>query len=161
MNTYLKREYDYAIRITAFLSGHYPDSYFTIKDISDLLFISKPFASRIINTLIQKGILGSIQGRNGGIYLKRDPVTISILDVLLAMEMDSTLNECVRDPGICPHVSYCKIHKYFQGLERMLIQSFASTNISQFAFTKEDLATDPDRLKLSLKPELRGQLDHA
>lgn len=161
MNNFIKREYDYAIRITTFLAGYFPDTYFTIHDISHLLFISKPFTSRIVHTLIQKGILGSVQGRNGGIYLKKDPESVSILDILLAMDMNSTLNECLHNPSICPHVSYCKVNRYFKGLEQILIRSFETTKISQFAFTKEDLVTDPDKLNISMETESQGQSDQA
>jgi len=140
MNTLIKREYDYAIRICAYLAGNYPKRHIPISEISKKLFISKPFTTKIIYRLKNSGIIETIQGKNGGAYLKHPPDKLSVLDILTAMGYDSTLNACLRDPEICPLIDKCKIHLFFAEEEAKLLKSFRSKKISEFAIHDDELA---------------------
>jgi len=137
----IKREYDYAIRICAYLAGR-PDKQPTpISYISKILAITKPIATKITHKLNKKGIIGSVQGRFGGIFLIKDPNQLSILDILKAMDFDSTLNECILNPAICPLVNVCHIHVYFTEQERLLLENFDQKKIAELAIHDGDLAT--------------------
>jgi len=137
----IKREYDYAIRICAYLAGR-PDQQPTpVSYLANILAISKPIASKIAHKLNNKGIIGSVQGRYGGIFLLRDPNRLSLLDILKAMDFNSTLNECILNHAICPLISVCHIHSYFTQQERILLDNFDRKKIAELAIHDSDLST--------------------
>jgi len=140
MPSFITREYDFAIRICSFLAGSYKKNTVSLSKISKALYISRPFATKIVYQLRKKRILGSVQGRNGGIFLLKDPQKLSVLDILNAMDFNSTLNDCIRNSEICPLLGNCQIHLFFKRQNRMLFKSFKEQTIADFAFTIPDLA---------------------
>ncbi len=139
MHAFVKREYDYAIRICAYLAGQPEKEPVSLGTLSKKLAISRPFASKIIFKLKNKGIVGTVQGKKGGVFLQANPHFLSFFDVLQAMDFDSTLNECVHNPQICPLVSVCKIHLFFVQQERELIKSLKAQKIIHYAFSDSEL----------------------
>ena len=53
MNSYITKELDYAIRISAYLAGYYQKGAIPVSRISQRLRITKPFATKIIYRLRQ------------------------------------------------------------------------------------------------------------
>jgi len=133
MNAFIKREYDYAIRICAYLAGNELGKAIPLSHIVKVLSIPKPFATKIVHKLKNNGMTASVQGKSGGIFLKRDPETISILDILKAMKFDSTLNECIYHHDICPLVGVCHIHNFFMQEEQRLLNNFDKKKLSELA----------------------------
>ncbi|GAB4332619.1 MAG: hypothetical protein Kow0037_10300 [Calditrichia bacterium] len=139
MNVFIKREYDYAIRIVAYLAGLPEGEIRSVTEIAQKLFITRPFASKIIHTLKNAEIVKTVQGKQGGIFLNQNPAELSVLQILEAMGFDSTINECVKLPGICPLNGFCKIHTFFVEQERQLIRNLAAKKIADFAFRESQL----------------------
>lgn len=141
ISTLIKREYDYAVRICAYLAGQQPGEPVPISKISQLLQISKPFANKIIFRLRKANIIDSIQGRAGGIFLKVDPEQLSVFEILQAMDFDSVVNECLRNPAICPIIGFCKIHLFFGELQDLIEQKMKEKMISELVIYDHELET--------------------
>jgi Rrf2 family nitric oxide-sensitive transcriptional repressor len=139
MPVFFTRENDYAIRICAYLAGKEDTNPVAISDISDKLFITRPFATKIIYYLKQSNIVETTQGKMGGVCLKADPGKLSIYDILKALGFHSSLNECLYKPGFCPMEPTCKIHTLFIDEEERLINSLKSKHISEFVIKDDDL----------------------
>ncbi len=139
MNFLINREYDIAIRICAFLASYYGKDPIPLSKISKYLYISRPFASKIVHQLVKSKILGSSQGRYGGIFLSNDPRELSVYDVLKALNFKMAVNECLINPTICPLNENCKIHLFFGDQEKILIENFQNKMIIDLAFSKRDL----------------------
>ncbi len=140
MNPFIKREYDYAIRICAYLAGQKPDKAIPLSRIVKLLAIPKPFATKIAHKLKKADVTATVQGKNGGIYLAKDSKKLSILDILKAMNFDSTLNECIYHHDICPLVGFCHIHNFFRDEERRLLKNFENKKIADLAIKMNDMS---------------------
>ena len=138
-NSFIKREYDYAIRISSYLASIFPDGHRSISDIAHSLLLTKPVTSKIVHQLKKNQILKSVRGRNGGVKLDKNPKNLSFLDILTAMNFNSTLNECVKNPAICPLVPSCKIHMYFGNLEQKLLDTLENTFVSEFIISENSL----------------------
>ncbi len=139
MAVFIKREYDYAIRICAYLAGIHGEGHKSVSEIARKLYITVPFTTKIVHQLKNRQLVETIQGKQGGIRLRREPDTISFFDVLNAMGFDSSLNECVKIPGLCPLVVNCKIHRFFMAQEKALLDNLKSARISEFSFSEADL----------------------
>ncbi len=142
MTSFIKKEYDYAIRICAYLAGQAPGTIVPLSEISRRLFISRPFASKIVHQLIKKQVLASVQGKYGGIYLARDSHKLSVYDILISMGFDHHINECVENMTACPLSNNCKIHNFFVRQEVMLLDNFKDKKLDELAFSNKDLSTE-------------------
>lgn len=142
MNVLIKREYDYALRICAYLAGKFSKGPISLTQITNKLFIPKSFASKIVFKLRKSNLIGTVQGKYGGIFLKKDPELVSVLDVLEAMNYNSTVNECLVNPAICPLVNLCKIHRFFEEQEAIILNNFRQKKLSELAIFEDDLAPE-------------------
>ena len=134
MNYFIKKEYDYAVRICAFLAGQPPQQPIPLSQISKQMHLSRPFATKIVYTLIKSKVLNSVQGKTGGIYLEKKANELSVFDILLAMGFSTALNDCLIEGHVCPLSEKCKIHHFFAEQEQVLFDNFKKKMISQLAF---------------------------
>ena len=139
MAVFIKREYDYAIRICAYLGAYYNNGLKSVSQISKKLMITLPFATKIVHQLKNGDIIETVQGKYGGIKLKVDPENLSLFDVLNAVGFDSTINECIKIPNLCPLEVTCKIHRFFEKQENRLIQELKNAKISNYTIEDRDL----------------------
>ncbi len=139
MHSFIKREYDYAIRICAFLAGFKSGETVPLSKVARLLAIPRPFATKIVHKLKNNGITDAVQGKAGGIFLRKDPRKLSLLDILQAMGFNSTLNECLHEYGHCPLIKGCRIHLFFKMEEQKLLSDFADKKISELVIYSNEL----------------------
>ena len=142
MNSLIKREFDYAIRICAYLAGKKGQGPVSISQISQKLFITRPFATKIVYRLKQYKILNTTQGKEGGVSINANPETLSIYNILEAIGFDGSVNECLKVPDFCPLVKTCKIHSFFMEQEEKLLKSFKNKMIKDFVILESDLIHD-------------------
>ncbi len=131
------KEYDYAIRICGFLAGN-PKEKVSIKTLSDKLFITFPFATKIIYKLKIAEIVLTERGKNGGTLLAKSPKEITLFEILTAMGLLKKISECITEENFCPLPAPCKIHTFFMNEEDILINKLKSISIEEFKFTEKD-----------------------
>jgi len=129
MNTIIKREQDYALRICSYLAQFPPKDSIPVSQLSEKLFISVPFATKIVHKLKKKDLVGTVQGKFGGVYLLPDSNTLSVYDVLVAMDFEFHVNSCLKIDQVCPCESTCQFHDFFAEQEALLINNFKSKKI--------------------------------
>ena len=139
MNTLIKREYDYALRICAYLAGRYGQGLVSIARLSKALLISRPFTTKIVYQLKNENIVTTVQGKDGGVYLSTSPDAVTVYDVLEAMGFDSKLNECLAEGHQCPMEKHCRLHSYFFQQERLLIEGFKQKKLADVIMTDDQL----------------------
>lgn len=91
----LTRFTDYSLRVLIYL-GLNPDSWVTIREISDAYGVSRNHLMKVVSFLTRQGYLVSQRGPGGGIRLKHPPEDINLASVVLAAEGDMDLIECFR-----------------------------------------------------------------
>jgi len=139
MASFIKREFDYAIRIMAYLAGKSGKWPIPVSHLSKVLFLSKNYVNKIIFQLRQAGLIDSVQGKYGGLALHNRAEDISILDILLAMGFKESLNECTKNHDICPLSGFCLIHTFFKEQEDILFQQFRDKKLSALIIRDQDL----------------------
>ena len=139
MNSFIKREYDYAIRICAYLAGHERLRPIPLPEVARKLHLPKPFTTKIVHRLMKSGITASVQGKSGGIFLQKNPKELSLLAILKAMHFNATLNECTSDHSNCPIIKICQIHLFFRETEGKLMEIFQNKMISELVIKDSDL----------------------
>ena len=72
----------YAVRAMGFLATQKAEEPILSRTIAREMDIPKNFLSKILNRLVQAGLIHSVRGRNGGFVLSTSPSKIRIRDVV-------------------------------------------------------------------------------
>ena len=87
------RESDYAIRIVRALKD---EEKLTIKTICERELLPEAFAYKIIKKLAKSEIVEIKRGANGGYSLKKDLNELTLYDVIIAVDPDFAVMECIH-----------------------------------------------------------------
>lgn len=109
--TLLSRKADYALLILSYLHQHPTGG--TARAIAEQFDLSKPFVANILKELCQKEFVTSHRGVKGGYSLARDAGTISLAELLEAIEEGFQLTVCSHGEeshtDACSHAGSCTV----------------------------------------------------
>jgi Rrf2 family protein len=73
-----------------------------VLQIAELTGASRHHVAKIMQRLAKDNFLSSYRGPSGGFILKKDPETITLLEIYQAIEGEIEINPCPLDKQICP-----------------------------------------------------------
>jgi|TARA_B110000263_G_scaffold50714_1_gene42422 Rrf2 family protein len=97
---------DYAVRSLTYIAKE-KASVFTIRDISQKQHIPQNYLAKIMRKLVQKGLLSSSPGPEGGYSLRKPTEDISLKDIYEAIEGDMQLIDCMEKNVVCELFDSC------------------------------------------------------
>lgn len=89
-----------------------------VADITLATKLAKPTVSKLVKSLVQAKLLVSERGANGGYRLALLPDTISITDIINAIEERTGLTECSENHGECSLQDTCQITNHWQIIDK-------------------------------------------
>ena len=106
----LTRQTNYAFRLLMYCAANgAPRS--RVPDIAKAYGVSELFLFKILQPLVEAGIVETLRGRNGGIRLARPAEQISLLDVVRVTEESFAMAECFEnDAAECPLIDSCALN---------------------------------------------------
>ena len=111
----------YALRMLADIAENQGNGYVSLKDISERQNISKKYLEQIVPALNNAGILLAGRGFMGGYRLSREPIAISVADVLRATEGSLAPVACLEtDVNGCERFRNCDTLFVWQGLKEII-----------------------------------------
>jgi len=92
---------EWAIHCCALLAGLPEGVCLTGKDLAEFHGVPHPYLAKALQTLSSDGILKTVSGPKGGYNLAKMPNKISLLDIVLSIEGNSSCFECseIRQQG--------------------------------------------------------------
>ncbi len=127
----ITRQADYAVRAVYYLTTLGPGSRAATSKIAEEQHIPPSFLAKIVSQLSVAGLLHTSRGARGGVSLARDPKSISLLDVVEAIDGPILLNECVGEDGVCSFDEECPMRPIWCDAQKDLVARLKSTNFSQ------------------------------
>ncbi len=106
----ITRATDYAVRIMIFMSTLPPATRIAVSDVARGIAAPESFVSKILQQLVQRGMVASHRGTGGGFELAVDPNNISLLDVVEMVEGPLQINLCLGGEPSCDRKSWCGAH---------------------------------------------------
>jgi len=88
------------------------------KDIEKTQGISSPYLENILSILKNKHILKTTRGADGGFALEKQPSSISLYDVVVALEGSISPVECLEKPDQCKEVASCITREVWKRLNK-------------------------------------------
>ncbi|MBN2136474.1 MAG: Rrf2 family transcriptional regulator [Sedimentisphaerales bacterium] len=118
----IRRNTDYALRALVHLGRAYgkSSSHVSSREIAAEEDISYQLACKLLQKMQKAGFVESSMGPFGGFRLKRAPGTISLLDVVEAIQGPLSLNRCLVGRNVCSHEGKCPIRPKLAGLQEYM-----------------------------------------
>jgi Rrf2 family protein len=109
------------------------------KEIAEKYDISFEFVSKALQSLMRGKFIASQQGAGGGYVLLREPTTISVAEILEAIEGKQKLVECCGEHGekACSMHGRCTIRTPMAIIQHRLEEVLTSMSIAQMAFPEQ------------------------
>lgn len=128
---------DYALRTLIYLAIHPGRSH--VADVAKFFAISKDHVAKAVGQLSRLGFLRTTRGVGGGIELAKSPDQISIGEVIVAIEGNMHLLECVATENVCVIQPGCKLRGVLAKAEEIQQEYLNSVKLSDVLSTPEQL----------------------
>lgn len=130
----INRRTDYAVRVGLALAQRPAGSRIPTRAIQEQMLIPRPFLQRIIAELCRAGLLLTYPGPTGGIQLARPAEQISLKDIIVAMQGQVCISDCIAAPGECPLSSDCPVRQRWGRLQAVILTELAKTSLHDLAW---------------------------
>lgn len=133
---------DFALRVLLYLRVG-PGRRGSISDMAEAHRVSRNHLEKVVRRMVAAGLVETSRGRGGGVRLTRDPSTITVGDVVRAMEDDFAVVECLGHARYCQVAGVCGARSVFA---RALDAYFEVLDLA----TLEDIADNDQGLRGAL-----------
>ena len=123
----ITQEADYALRMMCLLAKESAAGVITVgaASLAEEVAVPTRFGLKILHKLSQTGLVKTSRGAAGGYSLNRDPATVTVRQVIEAIDGPIELNRCLSESHAClnnPNKDCCRLHHVFEELNRMLVE---------------------------------------
>lgn len=129
----ITRQADYALRTVLYLAGKPPEHRAATSVIAREKQIPTSFLAKIISQLSIAGLINTTRGAHGGVCLARPANSISVLEIIEAIDGPIRINECTTNPSICPFTEECLMYDLWCDVRDELVNKLSETKLSQMA----------------------------
>jgi Rrf2 family protein len=91
-----------------------------IKEICRLAKTPESFTAKILQNLVRRGILNSQKGPSGGFYLSKDLNSITLYDIVVAIDGPGVFVNCGLGLEHCDATRPCPLHNKFATVRQEL-----------------------------------------
>lgn len=119
---------DYAVLILAAMAKA-PTAVMSATHIADSLHLSQPTVSKILKTLADSSLVLSQRGAEGGYHLGKPAESISVAEVIAAMEGDLTMTECCETTSHCSIGTLCSMQENWLKINKLIKELLSRLSI--------------------------------
>lgn len=126
----------FLVALSGFFGNHTPVK---LGDVAEKEHLFAPYLHQIALALEAKGFVKSVGTGEKGYCLSRSPESITVLDVVQALEGPIHSAECLADPYRCSFLTSCSIEKLWEETAKCLEGLSASTTLKDLVERREEL----------------------
>lgn len=141
----LTREGDYAVRVLVDLAGRPVGEVVRTDDLTRTTGVPRAYLAKIIQLLSRASLVQTRQGPRGGVFLLKDPSTITLRHMVEAVEGPIHLNRCLTRPGECPRDGFCPVHPVWGRIQAVLLRELDAVTARDLAGGHGGAAVAPGR----------------
>ena len=131
----VSKSLDYAVRSLTYIAKE-KANVFTIRDISEKQHIPQNYLAKIMRKLVQKGLLSSSPGPEGGYSLRKPTEDISLKDIYEAIEGDMQLIDCMEKNVVCELFNSCTQRSVWDHLQLHTLTFLNDISVKDIADNK-------------------------
>jgi Rrf2 family protein len=129
----LSKKADYALIAMKHLALRADRGSSSAREIAGLYGVPIELMAKVLQRLVQKGLLESHQGTRGGYKLARMPSQISVADVIQAIEGPVTVTACTTEEGQCEQFSKCNVRDPLFRVRERILAALGECTIAELA----------------------------
>lgn len=129
------KRFEYALMATQYLGKNSEYPLITAREISEKYNISFILLSRILQELKKHNIVKSVQGKKGGYKLSKKTSTITLLEIIQAVDKKSNLLPCLKKSANkkdCIHLEDCSIRYQLNIVQNKVFNVLVHSKLSDF-----------------------------
>jgi Rrf2 family protein len=123
----------YGTRALLDIALHGKDKPVLLRDIARRQEISTMYLEHLITPLISAGIVRSIRGAKGGVWLAKPPREINLSEVVVLLEGSLAPVECIDDPKYCRRSASCVTREVWSEIKEAMNHVLESTPLQDLA----------------------------
>ncbi len=131
----LKRYTDYSLRLLIYL-GINPERVVSISEIAEAYDISRNHLLKVVNGLMEQGLIQTFRGKSGGLQLAKQPQKINVGEVIKYMEGNVALIDC-QEP-YCSILPACTLNRVLHEAHLAFFKTLQAYTLADLIKAKEN-----------------------
>jgi Rrf2 family protein len=129
----LSKKADYALIAMKHLACKAGAPSTSAREIAEQYDIPIELLAKVLQRLVRTGLLVSTQGTRGGYTLSRPPKSISIADVIQAIDGPLTVTACSTENNDCEQYSKCSVRDPLWQIRERIVSALGTVTLSEMA----------------------------
>jgi Rrf2 family protein len=129
----INRATDYAVRAMVHLAAAPSGQKVPLSALAEATDVRQSFLSKILQQLVRQGLVTSYAGSGGGFCLNVDPQSVTLLQVIEAMEGPLQLNVCLASGRSCERTPSCPVHPVWRRAQAAITGVLGGVSLAELA----------------------------
>jgi len=139
----LSKKADYALIAMKHLAQKHRATSTCAREIAEQYDIPLELMAKVLQRLVRNRLLVSTQGTRGGYTLSRASSSISVADVIEAIDGPFTVTACTTDKHDCEQYSKCSVRDPLWQIRERIAATLGTVTLADMAAEAESAATAP------------------
>jgi Rrf2 family protein len=131
MSIIFSKSCEYGLQAALYLARQPKDSPAHLREIATDLNIPYHFLNKVLQTLTRDRIVVSRKGANGGFALARSPKEIRLMDIVRAVDGQSSLDGCVLGFPACGDETPCPVHGQWKSAKGVILDMLEKKTLAE------------------------------
>ena len=129
----ISKKADYAIRGMVYLASQAPGRVVLVSEIARAMDVPPLFLAKIFQQFGKLGLVQSFRGSGGGFLLGRPPETITLCEIVEAVEGPIMPNRCVMSSGACSRDKVCTVHPVWKKVQANVRETLSAVTLKDLS----------------------------
>ena len=129
----LSKKADYALIAMKHLAKTAVAPSTSAREIAEQYDIPIELMAKVLQRLVRTGLLVSTQGTRGGYALSRPAPSISVADVIQAIDGPFTVTACSSEKNDCEQFNKCSIRDPLWQIKERIVEALGTVTIAEMA----------------------------
>jgi Rrf2 family protein len=129
----LSKKADYALMAMKHLALKSDTGSISAREIAEHYDIPIELMAKVLQRLVQRGLLISHQGTRGGYKLSKPTTSISVADVIQAIDGPLTVTACSTEDEQCGQFAKCNIRDPLWRIKDRIVAALATCTLAEIA----------------------------
>lgn len=135
---------DYGIVLMSYLASNQAKQH-SAHALADAVQVPLPTVRKVLKALSSGGLLMSERGVSGGYSLSRQPQTISVAEIITALEGPIALTECVSEQSQCEQETHCAVQTNWTRINNAVFHALDEVKLSDMLTPSVAMQVSPIR----------------
>ena len=129
----LSKKADYALMAMKHLALRSDAASASAREIAEQYDIPIELMAKVLQRLVRSGLLVSTQGTRGGYTLRRPSASISVADVIQAIDGPFSVTACSTENSGCDQYSKCSVRDPLWQIRERIAAALATVSVAELA----------------------------